>query len=170
MHIIGEDIKGANKDAKVLMLEGLLPCTIFCFVLHSCTICMNCITETFLSVSSSVRIKQLIVFRALSRPKKQKKDIQQISLLGFIAIPLALLTIIKSTNFTGTVKIFTDIYNVLFLQDFLTQLFKFNKIKDFYETLEVSLCSISCHGDLVTVLYFIYLQEVLILFLPLPFN
>ena len=37
MHVIHEDIKGANKDTKVLMLEGLLPCTIFFFVLRSCT-------------------------------------------------------------------------------------------------------------------------------------
>jgi len=42
------------------------------------------------------------------------------------------------------------ILSFFFLQNFLTHLFKFTEIKDFYETLEVGLRSISCRSDVVT--------------------
>ena len=44
----------------------------------------------------------------------------------------------------------TKSFNHVSLQDFLTKLFKFNEIKDFYETLEVSQYSICCHSDICT--------------------
>ena len=91
MHVIYEDIKGANKDAKVLMLEGLQPCTIFFFFFA-------------LMYRSSVRIKELLCFVLSQGPKSKKKDVQQIILLGFITIPLALLTLSRVPISQGLFK------------------------------------------------------------------
>lgn len=71
------------------------------------------------------------MFCALSRPKKEQKH---------------------PKNFVGFHNYFslTKSFNHVSLQDFLTKLFKFNEIKDFYETLEVSQYSVCCHSGIGT--------------------
>ena len=54
---------------------------IFCF-----EPCMNCVTNTFLLVSSSVRSKQLLCF-VHGQSQKREKNMQQIFLSGLIIIP-----------------------------------------------------------------------------------
>ena len=77
-------IKGANKDAKIYVGSSTtLHNVLFC----SLTLCMNCITNTFLVVSSSIRSEQLLCF-VQGQDQKANRNIQQKTLSSFITIPL----------------------------------------------------------------------------------
>ena len=63
-------IKGANKDAKIYVGSSTtLHNPLFC----SLTLCMNCITNAFLVVSSSIRSEQLLCFVQGQDQKSEQK-------------------------------------------------------------------------------------------------
>ena len=67
-------LNGVNKIPR-FMLRGPQLCTIFCFVLNSCTVCINQITKTFPLASSSDTNTTCVV--CMVKAKEMHKNIQQ---------------------------------------------------------------------------------------------